>query len=492
MAELQTVIQEGTESSLPVEEMNSLKLASNQELQDKKTEISNKVPKNTKLTDLDVIREKESEFAKKLVESAQTLAHHDLSQLQQMSTDLCNGANDEDKALQLAILGGEFMERNRFNDSDKLLKKSFKVYREVTGMDNVAILLRLACLYQQKNSTELAEKFLQKSLNISTQRPVAESIVLNCHIGLVTNYQLAGDLEKADQYCKYLLESNGSEKSRSKNPLLHSLVLTVEGSILLQKNQYQKAQRKLSEALKLHKDYKLEVTDHSSQTYLLLIRTHRMSNKFDAAEKIANEALELLQAEFGNESWEVGLVLLALADIKHSSEKWHEAIEFYKQTFKIYRKICGKIHPNVATIYFQLGDIMAEMGKFEDGVIYLRKAIALIEKWEQKNEVKCGTILAEYYYSLYWVYFLWQRYPEAHKYLEKSVKILEDLAGDAENEWDAMRPVMLSNLKIELEGFVSELESLKTSGKLSNGTCPKRLFKFAFSKQIYDEKRVFM
>ena len=66
------------------------------------------------------------------------------------------------------------------------------------------------------------------------------------------------------------------------------------------------------------------------------------------------------------------------------------------------------------------------------------------------------------------------------------------LENDPDNEWDAMRPAMLQNLTVELDDFEQELESLKKSGKLSNGTCPKRLFKFAFMKQTMADKRIFM
>jgi len=99
------------------------------------------------------------------------------------------------------------------------------------------------------------------------------------------------------------------------------LVLTVEGSVFLQRNQYQRAQRKLLEAVKVHQDNNLEVSDHTGQTYILLVRTFRMANDFDRAEAISHEAYEVLKGKFGAESWEIGLVLLALADIKHSSEK---------------------------------------------------------------------------------------------------------------------------------------------------------------------------
>ena len=37
---------------------------------------------------------------------------------------------EEDRALQLAVLGGEYMERNRFTDSDLLLKRAYKVTRK--------------------------------------------------------------------------------------------------------------------------------------------------------------------------------------------------------------------------------------------------------------------------------------------------------------------------------------------------------------------------
>jgi len=154
---------------------------------------------------------------------------------------------DVEKALQLAILGGEFMERNRYNDSDKWLKRAFKVslffgiilillahklchqqqiYREVTSVDNTAILLRLACLYQQKNSLLLAEKFLEKALDISTRRLVANAIVLNCHIGLMTNYQLAGDLTKATDYCRELVDKNGGvQHVKTTNSVKHTHTL---------------------------------------------------------------------------------------------------------------------------------------------------------------------------------------------------------------------------------------------------------------------------
>ena len=89
----------------------------------------------------------------------------------------------------------------------------------------------------------------------------------------------------------------------------------------MQKNQFQRAQRKLVEAMKVHTDNNLEVSDHTSQTFILLIRTYRMSNNFEKAEAVSHDAYDILQEKFGAESWEVGLVLLALADIKHSSEK---------------------------------------------------------------------------------------------------------------------------------------------------------------------------
>jgi tetratricopeptide (TPR) repeat protein len=113
--------------------------------------------------------------------------------------------DDERKALRLALLGGELMERERLDDAELLLKRAFRVYKELTGADNIAVLLRLGCLYQQKLDLPIAIKFFEKGLQVAQERGAPDPTLLFGHVGLASSYRMASDMDRAEAYCTQLL-----------------------------------------------------------------------------------------------------------------------------------------------------------------------------------------------------------------------------------------------------------------------------------------------
>jgi len=113
--------------------------------------------------------------------------------------------NDERKSLRLALLGGELMERERLEDAEILLKRAFRLYKDIFGLDNIAILLRMGCLYQQKLNLPIAIKFFEKGLQVAEERGAPDPTLLFGHVGLASSYRMSADMDKAEAYCNKLL-----------------------------------------------------------------------------------------------------------------------------------------------------------------------------------------------------------------------------------------------------------------------------------------------
>jgi tetratricopeptide (TPR) repeat protein len=171
--------------------------------------------------------------------------------------------------------------------------------------------------------------------------------------------------------------------------------------------------------------------------------------------------------------------------------RWDEAIKLYRYALRLAQKFFGPIHPKIASIYFMvravsassctciaaqvttthtctagrdvcgLGPVRRERavpaprhchcGDLRDGDRVRRTLAPTLPRrprWHRPcadavpppplplpgHVVQYGLVVADYYYSLYMVCLVWQKYGDARRYLRWAASILETMEEDTEEE----------------------------------------------------------
>lgn len=101
--------------------------------------------------------------------------------------------------------------------------------------------------------------------------------------------------------------------------------------------------------------------------------------QFSAAENYYHEALQNYQKAFGTASLEGATVQQALGDMYRKSGKFETAIPFYEKA-KTVRTTSAKDHPMLAETLAGLAECKAKIGKKEEAITLMQKAVDIREK----------------------------------------------------------------------------------------------------------------
>lgn len=101
--------------------------------------------------------------------------------------------------------------------------------------------------------------------------------------------------------------------------------------------------------------------------------------QFSAAENYYHEALQNYQKAFGTSSLEGATVDQALGDMYRKSGKFEAAIPFYEKA-KAVRTKSAQDHPMLAETLAGLAECKAKVGKKEEAVTLMQKAVSIREK----------------------------------------------------------------------------------------------------------------
>jgi tetratricopeptide (TPR) repeat protein len=109
------------------------------------------------------------------------------------------------------------------------------------------------------------------------------------------------------------------------------------------------------------------------------------------SEAIYRQALEIYEAAFGPEHYEVAATLHNLAATISVSDRAEEAETHYRRALAIKKKILGDENPDVALTTNNLARLLADIGRPAEAVPLLVTAVAVLEKSLLRGHPQCAS-----------------------------------------------------------------------------------------------------
>jgi tetratricopeptide (TPR) repeat protein len=112
--------------------------------------------------------------------------------------------------------------------------------------------------------------------------------------------------------------------------------------------------------------------------------------RYAESELIYRQALEVYEAEFGPDHYEVAATLHNLAAAISSTDRLSEAEQNYRRALAIKKKILGDKNPDVALTCNNLGRLLSDAGRTEEAVPLLVTAVSILEKSLLPGHPQCA------------------------------------------------------------------------------------------------------
>lgn len=339
----------------------------------------------------------------------------------------------------ILAVGEAYSAAGQYVEASKWFRKALAHHQryEQGASPELAITYRaMAANYLASGQVELAQPYLEQSLDILSQAPEAYAVAYadaltersTLHFFSKNWDDAASDLQTAMQIQEQALGLQSA-------PLARSLINL--GGIYMQQGYFGKARGVYLHALNMQKAV-LGSDDPEVATTLVNIAVyHDQMGEFAEAEGYLKQALELREAAFGPEHPLVGVVIddlvslhlsvgapekaMALLDqlkadrigklggddpgvaevldkyaslaITQGNPKQAEA--YMQQALKIRQNYYGALHDRVAATLYNLGKLQNLLGKYEQARISLNSALDVYANQETESEAAMSALLAE-------------------------------------------------------------------------------------------------
>jgi len=112
--------------------------------------------------------------------------------------------------------------------------------------------------------------------------------------------------------------------------------------------------------------------------------------RYAESEAIYRQALEIYEAEFGPEHYEVAATLHNLAATIYAAELSSEAEDHYRRSLAIKKTLLGDASPDVALTCNNLGRLLTETGRPSEAIPLLVTAVAILKKSLLPGHPQCA------------------------------------------------------------------------------------------------------
>lgn len=275
-------------------------------------------------------------------------------------------------------LSALYQNLGRYSEAEPLLKEAIQIKKEISGANDTSYaksLNNLAQLYQEMARYSDAESLYLEALKIKkdvfgTQNT---SFALSC-LSMGILYYTLGNYDKAQSYLNEalpVLQSNLGEN----NPETIKAILNLARTYMAL-DKPEDAQPLLKKAQEFQKNNSKSDPDYPATLFNMAMLKWTMKD-YATAKSLLEEAMQLIEARFGNGYPLYASCLNSLGVISWMQEDYNKAYEYLSKTVMIREKTLGENHPDYATSINNLAGLLKDMGKFDDAENYYHKAFAL-------------------------------------------------------------------------------------------------------------------
>jgi len=337
------------------------------------------------------------------------------------------GPDHPDVALSLNNLAELYREQGRYAEAEPLHKRSLAIREKALGPNHpdVAVSLNnLAALYQDQGRYPEAEPLYKRSLAIREKalgpdhRDVAAS--LN---NLAEFYDLQGRYAEAEPLYKRSLAIN--EKALGPNHPGVAIDLSNLASLYREQGKYGEAEPLYKRALAI--DEKALGPNHPDVAVCLnnLAALYDEQGRYAEAEPVYKRSLAIREKAFGPDHPSVAVALRNLAAVYGKLNRYAEAEPLLRRSLAILEKALGPDHPGVATTLNGLAALYDDQGRYDQAQPLYERALSIREKAFGPDHPDLATSLE----NLAALYEKQGKYAEAEPLLRRGLAIREQALG---------------------------------------------------------------
>lgn len=268
------------------------------------------------------------------------------AQLQIRQIKQTGGSDSVAVADALTKLADLYCRKEQLNEMEPLLVEALRIRESICGSSHLSVatdLKNLGRLYYFKQRYDLAEPYLKRALSIrEATLGHYHSYVADVAEWLAKVFRKTDRLQEAQELDELVKESRTNYGSDWEKFRVGGVRALADGNVL-------EAQAMWLGALDESSDFRFD-DPRLSTTLEALAEVYWRRGKFDKAEPLCKQILQISETLLGPEHTDVALAANNLALLCDRQGKHSEAAMLYQQALTISEKILGRNHPDVAGI----------------------------------------------------------------------------------------------------------------------------------------------
>jgi CHAT domain-containing protein/Tfp pilus assembly protein PilF len=223
------------------------------------------------------------------------------------------------------------------------------------------VLNTLGFIYLEKGRQDLAEDYLNNSLNIAESKGVSTLTKAKLFNNLGLLHWVKGELEAAAEYMLQALEIR--KKVFDEND---PVIAASYNNLGLVYSSYdpEKAVENYEKALQIYKEKYSLIHPTIANTYTNIGIMQRKEGDYTASLASFDKALQILLNLYGKDHFNIGFAYSNIGETYSESRNLVKALEFQEKALSNYKHNFGAKHPEIASTYNAIGNIYFEQKKF--------------------------------------------------------------------------------------------------------------------------------
>jgi tetratricopeptide (TPR) repeat protein/tRNA A-37 threonylcarbamoyl transferase component Bud32 len=288
-------------------------------------------------------------------------------------------------------LGSLRREQDRHEESRELMLRSLEVARRHEGQGSAKATTRMVAVGQAEARLarfDEAEKLIREALEILEKKPADGGGDYEQAV-----FALAHLMRNRGRYLEaYELYQRGMGLEDPRHESLHSRGNNRynAGITLSQLGRFDEAEKMLAEALEMW--IRVYGPEHGNvaKVELALATIDRKKNRYEEAEKRYRRVLEIWSKTNGPRSTNVAFGLNNLGNLYLEQGELKRAEKNYRQALEIFESKVGKDHPNVAMTLANLGRCLSGQKRHREAIPLLRRVVEIDLKAGGPTSVDLG------------------------------------------------------------------------------------------------------
>ncbi len=277
---------------------------------------------------------------------------------------------------------------------------------------------KLSMVYQAKNETDIAYKYLDSLENIlNTKADLPSEIVVDYY--RIKGFHFQEQREEEIGISFYLLAMKELEAAKFIDKITMAYVTGRLGESYYFQYNYEKAKKYLKRSSKLYVEQIGGNASGLSSNYSVMARIYSKSGQFKSALEYNEKNLSISTSKHGTQSWQVGLAYAIMGITYGRMDDFASALTYFEKANIKFILNFGLEHRWVVTTYENIGRAHNRLGNYYKSLRNYEKAIALGKKALGPDHV----IVAHVYLNAADTYAALKQNDEAIGLYEKALKI---------------------------------------------------------------------